>query len=129
MSVPPLKPLHPNSSLSPVKLAQMGRLATDVLERSLIPGQKHSLKTRPDGTILDGHHRIHVLRERGVDVDALPSRDRYANGFEACGRSSIGLTVPGMEDLQSLPVPEEEIGSKTRSRAGAELALIRCFHC
>jgi len=72
MSVPPLKPLHPNSSLSPVKLAQMGRLATDVLERSLIAGQKHSLKTRPDGTILDGHHRIHVLRERGVDVDALP---------------------------------------------------------
>jgi len=21
---------------------------------------------------MDGHHRIHVLRERGVDVDALP---------------------------------------------------------
>ena len=71
MSVPPLKPLHPNSSLSPVKFAQMGRLATDVLECSLIPGQKHSLKTRPDGTILDGYHRIHVLRE-SVDVDALP---------------------------------------------------------
>ena len=50
----------------------MGRLATDVLERSLIPGQQHSLKTRPDGTILDGHHRIHVLRERGIDVDSLP---------------------------------------------------------
>src|SRR5438552_2756289 len=128
MSVPPLKPLHPNSSLSPVKLAQMGRLATDVLERSLIPGQKHSLKTRPDGTILDGHHRIHVLREGGVDVDALP-REIVMQTDEACGRSSIGLAVPGMEDLQSLPVLEEEIGSKTRSRAGAELALIRCFHC
>lgn len=26
----------------------------------------------PDGTILDGNHRIHVLRKRGVDVDGLP---------------------------------------------------------
>jgi hypothetical protein len=21
---------------------------------------------------MDGHHRIHILRERGIDVDALP---------------------------------------------------------
>ena len=39
---------------------------------SLLPGLEGCLKTRPEGTILDGHHRIHVLRHRGVDVDALP---------------------------------------------------------
>ena len=72
MSVPPLKPLHPNSSLSPVKLAQMGRLATDVLERSLIPGQKHSLKTRPDGTISTDIIASMFSVRGGVDVDALP---------------------------------------------------------
>lgn len=67
----PLKPLHPDSSLSRVKLEQIGRVPTEILLHSLKPGQKDSLKTRPDGTILDGHHRIKILRSRGVDVDAL----------------------------------------------------------
>lgn len=51
--------------------------------RSLIPGQKDCLKTRPDGTILDGHHRIHILRQRGVDVDvdALPREVNVKIGF------------------------------------------------
>jgi len=48
------------------------RLDTDALKSSLAPGHEHCLKTRPDGTMLDGHHRIHVLRMRQVDVDALP---------------------------------------------------------
>jgi hypothetical protein len=39
---------------------------------SLKPGQQGSLKTRPDGTIVDGHHRIKILRDRGFDVDSLP---------------------------------------------------------
>jgi hypothetical protein len=68
----PLKPLHPESSLSPAKLAQIGRVSTEILLHSLLPGQKDSLKTRPDGTMLDGHHRIKILKSRGVDVDALP---------------------------------------------------------
>jgi len=68
----PLKLLHPDASLSPAKLDEMGHRTTDVLRNSLLPGQKDCLKTRPDGTILDGHHRIHILRIRGVDVDALP---------------------------------------------------------
>ena len=71
-SGPLLKPLHPDASLSPAKLAEMERRTTDVLRDSLLPGQKDSLKTRPDGTILDGHHRIYILRKRGVNVDALP---------------------------------------------------------
>ena len=69
---PPLKSLHSGSSLSATKLLKMESLGTDELKRSLMPGHKDCLKTRPDGTILDGHHRIYVLRKCGVDVDALP---------------------------------------------------------
>jgi hypothetical protein len=68
----PLKPLHPDASLSLAKLTEMERRSTDTLQDSLLPGRKDCLKTRPDGTILDGHHRIHILRLRGVNVDALP---------------------------------------------------------
>ena len=70
--IPPLKALHPESSLNPVKLAQMDRLSTEALLASLVPGEEGCLKTRPDGTILDGHHRIRILRDRGVSVDDLP---------------------------------------------------------
>jgi hypothetical protein len=69
---PPLKPLHPESSLSPGKLATLEKFATEKLIQSLAPGQEHCLKTRPDGTMLDGHHRVHVLRGRNENVDALP---------------------------------------------------------
>jgi hypothetical protein len=69
---PPLKSLHPDKSLNPAKLAQMERLSTETLCVSLLPGSEGCLKTRPDGTILDGHHRIYVLRQRSVDVDGLP---------------------------------------------------------
>jgi len=69
---PPLKPLHSKSSFIELKLAQMRELSTEMLVSSLAPGQRDCLKTRADGTIIDGHHRIHVLRERGVDVDGLP---------------------------------------------------------
>jgi hypothetical protein len=67
----PLKPLHPDSSLSPAKLEQIGRVPTQILLHSLKAGLKDCLKTRPDGTILDRLHRIKTLRSRGVDVDAL----------------------------------------------------------
>ena len=60
------------STLSQAKLDQYAKLATDDLIQSLEPGKPGSLKVRPDGTIIDGHHRITVLRERGVDVDYLP---------------------------------------------------------
>jgi hypothetical protein len=68
----PLKPLHPEGSLNAGKLAKMARLSTEELLASLVPGRPDCLKTRRDGTILDGHHRICVLRQRGVDVDNLP---------------------------------------------------------
>jgi hypothetical protein len=69
---PPLRPLHSDASLNLAKLLEMERRTTDVLQNSLLPGKKDCLKTRPDGTILDGHHRIYILRKRGVDVDVLP---------------------------------------------------------
>ena len=72
MSFPPLRPLHPDASLLSLKLEEMCRVRTEVLVQSLAPGQKDSLKVRADGTILDGHHRIAVLRGRGVAVDELP---------------------------------------------------------
>lgn len=72
MSLPPLIPIHPDDSLISLKLEQFRRLSTDLLITSLLPGQVGALKTRPDGTILDGHHRLKVLRERGIDVNVLP---------------------------------------------------------
>jgi len=71
MKNPPLQPLHLASALSQAKLNHYAKLATEELIRSLAPGQPGALKTRPDGTVIDGH-RIAVLRERGVEVDQLP---------------------------------------------------------
>jgi ParB-like chromosome segregation protein Spo0J len=69
---PSLKPLHADSSLIGSKLDKYGKLSDQELIDSLKPGQQGSLKVRPDGTIVDGHHRIKILRDRGVDVDSLP---------------------------------------------------------
>jgi hypothetical protein len=70
--VPSLRPLHPDSALNAQKLGTMEKLSTDTLVTSLLPGTRACLKTRPDGTILDGHHRVYILRRRGVNVDGLP---------------------------------------------------------
>jgi hypothetical protein len=69
---PPLKSLHADSSLNSVKLDQFRKLSNEQLMNFLKAGQACSLKVRPDGTLIEGHHRIKVLRERGVDVDSLP---------------------------------------------------------
>jgi hypothetical protein len=68
----PLSPLHSDDQLIPSKLEKYRRLTADELIESLQPGRVGALKARPDGTMIDGHHRVKVLRERGVDVDALP---------------------------------------------------------
>jgi len=41
---PPLKPLHPDSSLNVGKLTQMDRLPTETLLSSLVPGEEGGLK-------------------------------------------------------------------------------------
>jgi len=55
-----------------VKLAAFRRLPTEIIVSSLRPGEPGSLKSRPDGTIFDGHHRLAILLERGENIDALP---------------------------------------------------------
>jgi hypothetical protein len=72
MKPPKLKPLHSEGSIVITKLEVFRTIANDVLIESLKPGQPGSLKVRPDGTMLDGHHRIKILQERGVDIDILP---------------------------------------------------------
>lgn len=72
MKVPPLQPLHHATLLNQTKLNLYARLTTAELLHSLAPGQPGSLKVRRDGTILDGHHRVEILRERGIDIDQLP---------------------------------------------------------
>ncbi|HEV3263816.1 MAG TPA: hypothetical protein VG013_43675 [Gemmataceae bacterium] len=47
-------------------------MTTQELLNSLEPARSGALKARPDGTMIDGHHRVRILRQRGVDVDALP---------------------------------------------------------
>ena len=69
---PSLKLLHPESSLIQTKLKHFDKLSNQELIDSLRPGQSGSLKVRPDGTMIEGHHRIKILRDRGVDVDSLP---------------------------------------------------------
>jgi len=49
-----------------------GKLSDQELIDSLKPGRQGSLKVRPNGTIVDGNHRIKILRDRGVDVNSLP---------------------------------------------------------
>ena len=72
MQLPPLKSLHPDSALSAPKLAKTRRMTTQEILDSLRPGLPESLKARPDGTIMNGHHRIKILKERGMNVDSLP---------------------------------------------------------
>jgi hypothetical protein len=76
---PPIEKMHPKllflhagNLLNAVKLAQFRRMSTQDLMSSLMPGQPGCLKARPDGTLLDGHHRLSILIERGEDIDGLP---------------------------------------------------------
>jgi ParB-like chromosome segregation protein Spo0J len=72
MKQPPLQALHPTGSLSHAKLLQYSKLSTQELIDSLQPGQPGALKVRPDGTVIDGHHRLKILYDRGIDIEALP---------------------------------------------------------
>lgn len=86
MSEPPLRFLHSEASLSQVKLEWFRKIATAQIIDSLQPGQPGALKTRPDGTVLEGHHRLVVLRERGVKIDNLPRElvSHEPGGKELC---------------------------------------------
>ena len=72
MNQPLLKFLHSESDLIGLKLEYFRRISTEDLIESLEPEKEGALKTKSDGTIMDGHHRIKVLGERGIDVNKLP---------------------------------------------------------
>jgi hypothetical protein len=72
MNQSPLKSLHNENDLIALKLEYFRRVSTEDLIESLKPEKTGALKVKSDGTIMDGHHRIKVLRERGIDVDILP---------------------------------------------------------
>jgi hypothetical protein len=61
---PRLKFLHSETSLVATKIDAFGRVSTQELKASLETGKPGALKTRLDGTVLDGHHRLSVLLER-----------------------------------------------------------------
>jgi len=65
----PLRFLHAETTLNQVKLDLFRRLSTEEIKSSLAPGKPGSLKTRPDGTVLDGHHRLTI--ERGADIKEM----------------------------------------------------------
>jgi hypothetical protein len=67
-----LKRLHPDTSLSKAGLAFWRRQPTEMIVKSLAPGQRDSLKVKMNGIIMDGNTRVKVLEERGFAVDALP---------------------------------------------------------
>jgi hypothetical protein len=68
---PKLRFLHSADALNPAKLEVLRRLPA-AIRSSLQPAQPGSLKARPDGTVLDEHHRLSILLERGENVDELP---------------------------------------------------------
>lgn len=70
--IPDLRLLHAAGTLVQGKLETFRTMSTSEIKATLLPGQAGSLKVRPDGTVLDGHHRIAVLTERGEDVHRLP---------------------------------------------------------
>lgn len=72
MQNPALKFLHSDELLNKVKLAELEKLTTQQMQMTLAPGEKDCLKVRPDGTVVDGHHRVFILRARGLEVDSLP---------------------------------------------------------
>ena len=84
MSDPPLRPLHNETCLIESKLEKFRKLGPEEIIESLRPGQPGALKARPDGTVLDGHHRLRVLCERCFDIDILPReilpKDRPGKG-------------------------------------------------
>lgn len=69
---PQLKMLHKPEDLIQSKLLFFSKWTIEQLVESLLPGKIGALKARPDGTMLDGHHRVQSLRDRGFGTEKLP---------------------------------------------------------
>lgn len=64
----PLKFLHDEDSISRASQDYWRKKSTAEIMEDL---QKNPISVRPDGTILNGNHRLRVLQERGIDIDSL----------------------------------------------------------
>lgn len=66
-----LKRLHNDQSLVESKLVKFRKLSTDVIIESLRTDGPGRLRIKPDGTIMEGNHRVKVLEEREYPIDSL----------------------------------------------------------
>lgn len=89
----------------------LGRLTAKQLCESLMPGKEGDLKTRSDGTVIDGHHRLRLLRQRGIDIDALPreivdyhASEQYFVGWNPTMKH-FPIDIPSGGRLVILPRP------------------------
>lgn len=67
----PITRLHPDGSLKPSILEGIRKQSTEQIVNDLKRVGPNQLKLRPDGTVLDGNHRVKVLEERGFDTSTL----------------------------------------------------------
>lgn len=65
-----LTPLH--QELNQQSLEYWRKKSSEEIIESLKPGNPESFKVTPNGTIMNGHTRLEVLMERGVNVNSLP---------------------------------------------------------
>jgi hypothetical protein len=63
------------------KLDAIRKFDTSSILSSLAPGTAGALRVKRDGTVLNGNHRVAVLRERGIAADALPREVYEAVGI------------------------------------------------
>jgi hypothetical protein len=67
----PITRLHPHGSLKPSIIEGIRKQSTEQIVNDLKRVGPNQLKLRPDGTVLDGNHRVKVLEERGFDTSTL----------------------------------------------------------
>ncbi|NLD38352.1 MAG: hypothetical protein GX654_15940 [Desulfatiglans sp.] len=80
------------------------------------------IQIQPDGTIMDGHHRIHILRKRGVDVDSAfqiieKARKRPVPDTKE-QRTWVEQYATGLKTAGSLKVAEKAEQYKTTAGFG-----------
>lgn len=149
VDLPPLRPLHPDSSLNPSKLEKLERSSTEALLKSLIPGVSDSLKARPDGTILDGHHPgLHFAPKKDSCRHPAPRYRDQGLGWETnlvlvhcrqgIGRSGLvaarllakkgtspGAAIEMVSAARGLAVPETAEQREWIDRYAATLSVLR----
>lgn len=76
-----LKLLHSekNGTIREGSINHWKKQSTDDIVASLKSGADEPLTVTPDGTVVQGNHRIKVLMDRGYDVDSLPREIRRSD--------------------------------------------------